>query len=111
MCVRVERQSLRRARYDIGTWLRLLLLLLLLFIYDRPPQPQLELEGERDIGVLDESLRLLSTEVRFSGDGERPGITAGHAVAWEVELALDSGDGWRFWKDLYISLHRCADIV
>ncbi|KAI1194694.1 hypothetical protein F5X97DRAFT_310390 [Nemania serpens] len=93
----------------VGRWLRLLLSLL--FIYHRPPQPQLELEGERDMGALDESLRLLSTEVRFSGDDERRGITAGHAEAWEVELALGSGDVWRFWKDLYISLHRCADIV
>lgn len=47
-------------------------------LFQRLPQPQTELEGELegepgagDIDPGDESLRLLSTEMRLSGDGDR----------------------------------------
>ncbi|KAI0156857.1 hypothetical protein GGR57DRAFT_462522 [Xylariaceae sp. FL1272] len=74
----------------------------------RPLQVQLEPEDVRDIGTeVDESLRSLSMD-RFSGDGER---RVGKMVVGGRGIEASSGEAWRFWNDLYISLHKCADIV
>ncbi|KAK5632134.1 hypothetical protein RRF57_007848 [Xylaria bambusicola] len=68
--------------------------------FQRLLQLQLELDEERDIGELgvdNESLRSLSTELRFSGDGERRLIIGDvhDDIVWE--LGLGSGEVWRFW--------------
>ncbi|KAI0811343.1 hypothetical protein GGR55DRAFT_678170 [Xylaria sp. FL0064] len=56
---------------------------------------QLEPDGDRGIGALgvdDESLRSLSTEVRLAGDGERRLIAAVHDDVVACELGFGSGD-------------------